>query len=196
MFLHIDFYTISPFLKYPALFILAIVEGPMIMTFAGFLLKLGALNLIPTFVALGVGDLIGDFLWYGLGYWGGKKTIRKVGRIFSLSEEIIERVEEKLIKYHGRILFFSKITMGFGFALATLIASGMAKISPKRFLFYNFWGEMIWLSMLLFVGHSLGNLYLSLNKGFDLLGTVAGFVVLALALAGFANFMRKNFKKI
>lgn len=195
MFLGIDFNLLSPMLKYSILFILAVIEGPMIMMLSGFLLKLGVLAFVPTFMALGAGDLAGDLGWYGLGYWGGTKIVKRVGRFFSVSEAMIERIEALLIKYHGRILFFSKVTMGFGFALATLISAGMARISPKSFLFYNFCGELLWLSVLLFIGHSLGQLYLSLGQGFNYLSAFAGFVLAALLLAGFTNFMRKYFTK-
>lgn len=194
MFWGIDIVTISPYLKYPLLFILAVVEGPFIMTFAGFLLKLGVLSFIPTFISLGLGDIVGDMAWYGLGYWGGKKNVKRLGKYLSMSESLIEKIEATLVRYQGRIIFFSKVTNGFGFGLATLIAAGIAKISPKRFLLYNFLGEFIWLGLLLFIGHSLGRLYLSLNKGFDMASTIAGFIVLALVLAGFANYMRNYFK--
>lgn len=196
MFLGIDFNLLSPLLKYSALFILAIVEGPMIMLFSGFLLKLGVLSFVPTFLSLGIGDLVGDLFWYALGFLGGKKTVKRVGRFFSISEGAIEKIEEKLLKYHGRIIFFSKSTNGFGFGLATLIAAGVARIPLRRFMLYNFWGEFVWLGLLLFVGHSLGQLYLALGQGLNYMSTIAGFITMALLLYGLSKYMRKNFKKI
>lgn len=165
----------------------------MIMMFAGFLLKLGVLSFVPTFVALTVGDLVGDMAWYGLGYLGGTKTIKRVGRFFSVSGAMIERIEAVLVKYHGRIIFFSKMTNGFGFGLATLIAAGVAKISLARFMVYNFFGEFFWLGFLLFVGHSLGQLYLVLGEGLNYMSALAGFITVAILLLGFANYMRKYF---
>ncbi len=86
--------------KYPLLIPLAAVEGSAIMTISGFLIKLGYLKPIPTFICLLAGDMIGDFLWYHVGYFWGHRFIKRFGKYVSVTEEtvaLITRIDPVLI---------------------------------------------------------------------------------------------------
>lgn len=189
----IDFINSAPILKYALLFVLSIIEGPIVMTLAGFFIRLGYFSIVPSFIAIVTGDLAGDILWYYIGQFGAERFIRKYGKYFSISKNVVDKMENKFREHQGKVLFLSKITMGFGFALATLMAAGMARVSLKKFAFYNVLGEIIWTGLLISIGYSLGNFFLVLNNGFNYLGTFAGIVTVALALFGFARFMRQKF---
>jgi membrane protein DedA with SNARE-associated domain len=47
----------------------AIIEGPILSIICGLLIRLGVLGIVPTYLLLMLGDLIGDTLWY----WGGHR---------------------------------------------------------------------------------------------------------------------------
>src|SRR5882724_9313264 len=106
--------------RYWVILPLAIVEGPVIMLFCGFIVRIGGLALIPTYFLLMTGDFIGDVLWYGIGRYGARSVIERFGKYLSISVGDFERFERLFHDHQTKILFISKITMGFGFALATL----------------------------------------------------------------------------
>lgn len=145
--------------KYVIVFILCIVEGPVVMVTSGFLLKLGQFNLIPLYFALMGGDFAADLGWYAVGRFGAKPLIYKFGKFFNITPEIIEKIEKRFHTYQDKILFISKITMGFGFALATLIVAGILRVPFKKYVILNLLGGFIWTAFLLLVGYFFGNLY-------------------------------------
>ncbi len=147
------------FSKYAIVFVLCIVEGPVVMISSGFLYRLGQFQLVPLYFSLMGGDFFADLGWYAIGRFGGGPLVRKFGKFLNITPEIIVKIEKRFKTYQNKILFISKITMGFGFALATLIVAGMLRIDFKRYALLNFFGGFIWTAFLLAVGYFFGNIY-------------------------------------
>ena len=181
--------------KYAVLFFGAIFEGPILMVAAGFLVHLGLLDFWSAYLTLLVGDLIADFFWYGLGYFGAKKLIWKYGHIISLDRERVEKLEKKFHAHKNKILFISKMTMGFGFALVTLISAGMAKVPIKNYALFNLLGGFIWTGLLMGLGYALGGAYVYVDEGLRIMFVFTSVVIIALLLFGFGRFMRYEFFK-
>jgi membrane protein DedA with SNARE-associated domain len=179
--------------KYAFLFITAFFEGPVIMTATGFLLHFGQFNFFVAFLALVFGDLAGDFAWYAIGYFAGKKIIMKYGKYISLDEKIVDRIERLYKNHQGKIIILSKITMGFGFSLATLTSAGMSRMPLKKFGLYNFIGGLIWVGFLMFLGYSLGSAYIRINEGLRVLFIIGSVAALLAALYGFQRYIRNKF---
>jgi membrane protein DedA with SNARE-associated domain len=117
---------IEPFVLtvgYPAMFIGSLVEGPALMILVGFFLRLGIFSFAPAFLFLWAGDVVGDFIWYGVGRYGVHRTIVRIGKLFGVSEELIEKIKDKFRKHEGKILFASKLTTGFGFSVFIVMAA-------------------------------------------------------------------------
>ncbi len=178
--------------KYPLIIPLAFVEGPIIMMMCGFLIKLGYMSFLPAYFVLMAGDLLGDIFWYSLGFFYGEAVVRKFGRFLSIEEKEVATVKRIFHQHHTTILLVSKITMGFGFALVTLITAGIVKIPFRRYLAFNFFGQFVWTGILMSVGFFLGKFYLTIN---DVLGKVsifALFIIIALCLFGFGKYIKKK----
>ena len=111
------------------------------------------------YVALVAGDFTADIGWYMVGYLGAAPFIEKHGARFNITPEIIERVTARFKKHEDTILWISKLTMGFGFALATILVAGMMKTSPKKFALIYLLGGLVWTLFLIAVGYFLGNFY-------------------------------------
>jgi membrane-associated protein len=171
---------------------ITIVEGPIIMVLCGFLLRLGTFDLIPLYAALTFADIIGDIVWYCVGRFWGRPFIKKFGRFFSITEEALEKATILFHKHHNKILFISKITMGFGFALVTLITAGIAKIPFKKYLTFNIAGQLIWTAMLLGIGYLFGNIYTSIDKGFREIALVAFIIMAIIVVYGFGRYISKR----
>ncbi len=150
------------FSRYAVVFVLCIVEGPVVMITSGFLYRLGQFELVPLYFALMSGDFVADLVWYVVGRFGARKLINRYGHFFNITPEIIDKIEKRFKTYQDKILFISKITMGFGFALATLIVAGMLHVPFKRYAVLNFLGGFIWTAFLLVVGYFFGNIYSSI----------------------------------
>lgn len=179
--------------RYPIAYPLAIVEGPVLMMISGFLVHLGFFSFWPIFFLTSAGDLTGDIIWYKIGEHGARRLIQKYGRFISLTEDNIERAEQFFRQHQTKILFISKITMGFGFALATLVAAGAMKVPFKKYMMTNILGQFIWTGFLMGIGYFLGNLYTLVDKGFRWAFLGAMIVIVGFAAYGFSRFMRKRF---
>ncbi len=179
--------------KYAVAYPLAVVEGPIVMILAGFLLRLGFFSFWPIYLILIAGDLTGDVVWYLVGRYGGRPLITKYGHWISVTPENVVRAESFFHKHQIKILFISKITTGFGFAIATLIAAGAVRVPFKKYILVNFFGEFIWAGFLLAIGYFVGHLYTFFDAGLRW-GFIAGIVIVGtLAMYGFGKAMRGRF---
>ena len=193
MFLNIPIVSWLLTFRYPIVFPLAIVEGPLVMLISGFLIRIGFFDFWPIYLILMAGDLAGDIFWYFVGRNGGRPLIEKYGHYVNLTEENVERAEGFFQDHQTKILFISKITMGFGFALATLVAAGMAKVSFKKYFTINFVGQFIWTGILIGAGYFLGNFYTWVDKSLRWAFVASLIVIAALTIFGFGKFMRRQF---
>ncbi|MDP3645587.1 MAG: VTT domain-containing protein [bacterium] len=154
------------------------------------MIRLEMLGLVPTFLALAVGDLIGDALWYGAGKRYGNSFFHRFGRFFSLTEGNVDTVKKIFQRYHVRILLLSKVTMGIGFPGATLFTAGLTGIPFRTFMFLNTLGQIVWTGMLLSIGYFLGNVYESVGNVLGVVSTFGIMVVIVVALFGFGRYVR------
>jgi membrane protein DedA with SNARE-associated domain len=150
--------------KYPALAVIAFFEGPYIMMVSGLLIKTGAIALVPAYIALFVGDFLSDTAWYYIGYFFGNQFVQRFGDFFDITPENVESMKRLFYTNKKKILMGSKLTAGFGFALATLMTAGMVKVPFGEYLFLNFLGQFVWTAMMLAVGYFFGNLYIVINN--------------------------------
>jgi membrane protein DedA with SNARE-associated domain len=142
-----------------------------------------------------LGDLIGDTFWYCVGFYFGHPFIKRFGRYFSLSESGVASVTRIFHKYQNWILLISKMTMGLGFALVTLVTAGIVKVPFRRYILMNFIGQFFWTGFLLAVGYFLGNVYLRVNGVLGALSVGALIVVFFLCLLGWGKYMKAKMSK-
>jgi membrane protein DedA with SNARE-associated domain len=181
------------FYKYLIVIPIAIVEGPVLALICGFLLRLNLLALVPTFLLLMLGDIISDIYWYCIGYYGGRKFVLKFGKFFSIDEKKLEIVERIYHQHYVLILFLSKITMGFGFAVAIVAVAGITKVPFKKYMLANILAQPIWTGTLLTVGYFLGDFYLTISKGFEAISLFAIIVIGGLLVWGLSRYMKTKF---
>ena len=164
------------------------------MVLCGFLLRtgIGEFDLVPLYFSLIIADLIGDIGWYCVGRFWGLPFVNKFGHFFSITEKTVQKTTTLFHKYHNRILFISKITMGFGFALVTLITAGIAKVPFKKYLIFNVSGQFIWTAILLLIGYFFGNLYYTIDKSFRDVSLVALAIIVIVLIYGFGRYVSKR----
>ena len=167
----------------------------MVMVASGMLYHLGFFSFWPIYLTLILGDFAADLGWYAIGRYGARKFVDRWGHYLSLTPDIMDRLENVFKEHHDKILFISKITMGFGFALATLMAAGMARVPLKKYALYNFLGGFIWTGILMGAGYFFGNLYSLLDKSFRLAFVIFLIIFVLLAVYGGGKYFKKQFLK-
>ena len=176
--------------RYVLTFVLAIFEGPMVMVASGMLLRLNFFYFWPIYLSLMLGDFVADLGWYWVGFYGGRHFVERFGKYFSLTPDVIEKVEDFFHKHQDKILFISKITMGFGFAVATLFVAGLVRLPFKKYALFNFLGGFIWTGILLSLGYFFGNLYAVLNSGFKIVFIIGLAIFMIAVLYGGGRYFK------
>lgn len=180
----------AAYFRYPLIAVGTIIEGPVLMIASGFLYRTGFFELLPLFAAILIGDLIGDIVWYVVGRYFAEPVLHKHGSFVGITPERFEKIKELFTKYHERILIFSKLTIGLGFALGVLIVAGATKVSFKRYMVINFIGEFFLVSTMLTIGYSFGEAYYNVADNLK-----AGFVVFfVLVILSFTYFFSRFVK--
>ncbi|CAN5677089.1 hypothetical protein BH11PAT2_BH11PAT2_07460 [soil metagenome] len=180
------------FVMYGLVLVAAILEGPIVFFVAGFLVHLGVLSILPTFVSLMLGDLIGDTIYYGIGYRYGHAFIRKFGKYIGVTEDKIEKVTTIFKKHDTKILMISKITNGFGLSMAVLIAAGMTRLRFSTFIFFNAIGELVWAALLIGSGYYFGQWYTQVDTWVGRAGLLFGVGVAVLLFIQWNKYMRSK----
>lgn len=181
--------------QYPIVVIGTILQGPVIMLGGGFLLRLGTFDFWPLYFSLLVGDFIGDIIWYWIGRSAAEPFLRRFGHIFGVTRRVFEKMENAFHQHDAKILFISKVTMGFGFALATLMAAGATKVPFKKYLILNLLGGFIWTGLLVFVGYFFGNFYYVVDESLRTTSLIASLTILLLLVYGFGSYIRAKYNR-
>ncbi|HUC95191.1 MAG TPA: VTT domain-containing protein [Candidatus Saccharimonadales bacterium] len=166
--------------SYLILFPLVVVEGPIVTIIAGFLVSLGFMDFIPTYLTIVSGDLVGDFVYYSAGRWWLNKTYKGVLNFFSIDMKIVRKLETAIKKRKGPFLFFGKLSHAVGGII--LFAAGSAEIPLKEFLWFNFLATLPKSLILIAVGYYFGSTVSNFKKYLDF--TVLGLFVLTVVLIG------------
>jgi membrane protein DedA with SNARE-associated domain len=151
--------------KYPLLFPIAIIEGPIVTVLAGFLVSLSKINVFAAYFIIVAGDLVGDTLYYVFGRSGGRRLVKKWGNKFGIPLEKLERIENHFKKHPAKTLVIGKAAHGLGGFFLT--AAGLAKMPYGRFLLYNFIPTIFKTLLLILLGYYFGNAYSQISKYLD-----------------------------
>jgi membrane protein DedA with SNARE-associated domain len=156
---------------YVFLFLIAVIEGPIITVLGGFLAAQGVFNVYSVFLVVFLGDLAGDAIYYFLGKMGTK--FKSWIPIKGLTDERIDAIKEQFHQHLGKTLFFAKYTQT-GFL--ALPAAGALDIPFAKFIWYNALSTIPKSVLLVALGYFFGYAYARINT--DLKIVSAAIVVL------------------
>lgn len=143
--------------KYFLIFGGSFLEGTIVMIGTGVLWHMGAVDFWPAYGALMLGDILSDTCWYVLGYFAARPFLDRWGYLVGAPPETMARVEKRFTLYQTPILIISKLTMGFGLMVATLITAGALRISFYKFALIEFVGGLAWVLFLMVLGYYFGD---------------------------------------
>lgn len=182
-------------LGYPGIFFLMLLEGlllpipsEVVMAFGGYMAYSGNLPSelgLPAFIILllagSVGNMVGAYLAYLLGDYGGIPLIIRYGRYVMLDRESIEKTHNWFLKYGSSSVFLTRLVPVFRTFIS--IPAGIAKMNRGHFLGLTLAGALIWDSILIYFGYHLGPYWNSIIDTFNKFTDLA-LIALAIIVIG------------
>lgn len=156
------------------------LPSEVIMPFSGYLVYTGQFNLWAVGVAGAVGCVLGSWVAYYVGLWGGRPFIERYGRYVLISRHDLDLADRWFARYGEVIVFASRLLP----VVRTFIAfpAGVARMNLTRFTVYTFLGSLPWCLGLAYVGQVLGEQWDkndTLKTWFHRLDFLIGLVLLA-----------------
>jgi membrane protein DedA with SNARE-associated domain len=160
---------------YAAVFLLMVAESAcipvpseLIMTFGG-ALAAGAvpgskLNLVGVIIAGVAGNVVGSYIAWAAGRYGGQPALRRWGRRLRLREHDLDRASAWFDRYGPRAVLIGRVLP----VVRTFISlpAGIAGMSPLPFGIYTTIGCIPWTAALAYAGYAVGANWHSIESGF------------------------------
>lgn len=152
------------------------LPSEIIMPFSGYLVSTGVLVLWGVAVAGAVGCVVGSWLAYALGAWGGRPLVERYGRYVLISHHDLD-LADRWFQRHGDITIFVGRLLP---VVRTFIAfpAGVARMPLWRFTAYTFLGSLIWCWGLAWIGLKLGQHWDTLGVYFHRFDALIGVIIL------------------
>jgi len=131
------------------------IPSEIIMPFSGFLVGMARFNLWLAALAGAIGSVLGSWLLYSIGRYGGRPFVEKYGRYFFYSKKHIEQADGFFKKYGQATTFMGRLLP----VVRTYISlpAGIHKVGFFMFTVNSFMGSYIWSLVLVWVGAELGS---------------------------------------
>jgi len=119
---------------YLIIFMIMIVEGPIITTAAAFASSLGYFNIWIILVLAFLGDFVGDMVIYLFGHFGRRKFIYEHRSFFKVNVENLKKIESHFGRHFGKTIYLSKMTP---LAVPTIFLAGVSQVPVKKFVLWS-----------------------------------------------------------
>ena len=142
-------------------FVLMVLESACIpipseatMLFAGFNVSEGEYTLIAATLAGTLGNLVGSWIAYGVGYYGRVDILEKHGRKLHIKPKHLQAADRYFEKHGDATVFFTRMLP----IVRTFISlpAGVARMPFWRFTTLTLLGCIPWVFMLTFIGKKAG----------------------------------------
>ncbi|MCS7386018.1 MAG: DedA family protein [archaeon GB-1867-005] len=130
------------------------IPSEIVMPLTGFALCTNINSIIIAALIASIANLIGSWIAYLVGYWGGRKIILKYGKYFLIRRKEYLKAEE-LFERHGAIVILIGRMLP---VIRTIISlpAGIFSINPTKFTTYTLIGSIPWNLALTYLGYLLG----------------------------------------
>jgi membrane protein DedA with SNARE-associated domain len=130
------------------------VPSEAIMLFAGFSVSEGEMTLFGIVAAGVLGNLVGSWIAYAVGYFGRIDLLEK-NKLIHISPKHLKWADDWFARYGNATVFFSRMLP----IIRTFISlpAGVAKMPFWRFTAYTLLGSIPWVLMLAIVGEKVGD---------------------------------------
>jgi membrane protein DedA with SNARE-associated domain len=131
-----------------------LIPSEAISPFAGYLVSQGQMGFFGAVAAGVLGNLVGSWVAFFIGLWGGRELWCHYGRYVGVREHHL-RVAEKWFDRYGEMAVFVSRCLP---VVRTFISfpAGTARMNFAKFSFYTFIGCVPWVFALTYFGYYLG----------------------------------------
>ncbi len=179
---------------YIALLVLTFAEAACIpipseitLGFAGYLAATGRME-VGAVIFLGtLGEVAGAYVGWGIGRYGGRPLIDRLGKYVLLTRADLDR-SEKWFQRRGE----PAVAIGRVLPIVRTFISlpaGVAEMKPLRFGLATAAGSLVWCTALTLAGYALGSKWHELTEGFSW----AGYFLAAVAILAIAGFIAHRY---
>ena len=146
---------------YAGVFVLMTLESALIpipseatMLFAGFKVEDGTLTLVGIIVAGVLGNLVGSWIAYAIGYYGRLELVER-HRVFHTNRRYLEWADDWFNRHGDATVFFSRMLP----IIRTFISlpAGVARMPFWRFTWLTIAGCIPWVTALALLGKGVGS---------------------------------------
>lgn len=152
--------------------------GETILLLASFMaysqheLSLGWIIVVATIAAT-----LGDNLGFALGYYGGRPLLSRYQSLFRVKDATLSKGESLFARYGAATIFFARFVFGMRIIAGPL--AGVLRMPWKKFLIFNFFGALLWVSVISTAGYLFGQHFDSLENAIKRLDVVVALGVAA-----------------
>ena len=181
--MHFDLASLIQAVGYLGVFTIVFLESGLLIGFffpgdsllftAGFLASQGFFDIKILIAGCFVAAIAGDSIGYLIGAKLGPKIFTKTSSIF-FHKKHLERAQRFYDKHGGKAIILARFIPVIR-AFAPVVA-GAGKMDYKRFVFFNFFGAILWAIGVTLAGYYLGNLIPDVDK---YLLPIVGLIVIA-----------------
>lgn len=131
------------------------------------------------------GELVGSFLGYGIGYFGGRPLVDRVGKYVLLTHRDLDRAEAWLDRRGEAFVFFGRLIPLLRSFVS--VAAGLGEMTLGKFTVFTVAACAIWTTALSSLGYNLGSTYKHVVNDFSYVGYVAAVLAVILIVGMFAH---------
>jgi membrane protein DedA with SNARE-associated domain len=169
---------------YAAVFFLSVLQSCCIPTsseitlgFAGVLAAQGKLNLAGVILAGAAGEVVGAYIAWMVGRYGGRPFVDRYGKYVLLSHHDLDRAEAWYGRHERWGVFGSRLVpVVRNFAA---VPAGVAEVPLVRFGVLTALGSLIWDGAMAGIGYGVGGHYQKIMHGVSYAGYVIALAVVA-----------------
>ena len=164
---------------YVAVFVLSVLQSCCVPTsseltlgFAGVLAAEGKLNLVAVIAVGAGGELVGAYIAWVIGRFGGRAFVERWGRYVVLSMRDLDRAEGWFRRRGTWGVFVSRLLPVIRNFVA--LPAGAAEVPLVRFGIMTGLGSLVWDGAMALIGYNVGKKYESIMHGVSYAGYLIG----------------------
>lgn len=172
---------------YVAIFVLSVLQSCCVPTsseltlgFAGVLAAQGKLSLPAVIVVGASGEIVGAYVAWAIGRFGGRAFVERYGKYVLMSPHDLDRAQAWYERHERWGVFASRLLPVIRNFVA--VPAGVAEVPLVSFGILTALGSLLWDAAMAFIGYEIGGSWRSVMKGFNDAGyLLAGAAVIAIA---------------
>ncbi|MFC6334812.1 DedA family protein [Paenibacillus septentrionalis] len=172
------------------------IPSEVILTFGGFMTTRTDLTPVGVIVIATLGSLIGAIVLYVIGRFLDVERLEKIidrwGKVLRVKKEDIRRADAWFDKHGNKAVFFCRMIP----LIRSLISvpAGMSGMKLTPFLFYTTLGTLIWNTVLVLLGTTLGDRWEDIVAFMDVYSNIA-YAIIAIGIVIFFVLYLRRFRK-